>query len=491
MAAALNASESSTTWFVGTGRRRLAWLIVLAAALSLAFARLVLSTNMAAVAVLAVVVALIAICVQPRTGVFLLFGMVLYFDGVYLDPLMAPAAYLYASIQTTLKINGAILIPLEMLLLVISCIWLAHGIMRRRIQFQGGFFGRPMFLFVLALVFGAVRGMVAGANFNYVFWESRFLFCMVLSYILVTNTIRTRAHVRSLTSLIFVCVSLAAIDGVWRKFALINNGLLGSAQEFWYSHDGVVIWGLLVVLVLAQQVFSSGPRWQRVAGPFLGLAMVYTLMVSERRAGVIAVMVALAAFTFALVTIKRKAFLLIALPGLLVAAVYLPLFWNSGGTLGQGARAVRSISSPDARDASSNAWRDLEAINVRATIASDPLLGIGFGRPFLQVVTVPDISGFEFWNYESHHDILWVWMKTGALGFICFFGLVLGGVARSVWLAKTLPQLDLKTFALVGTTAIVMSLVYCYVDLGLTEPRIPILLGVVLGTVGVLDRVRE
>ena len=36
---------------------------------------------------------------------------------------------------------------------------------------------------------------------------------------------------------------------------------------------------------------------------------------------------------------------------------------------------------------------------------------------------------------------------------------------------------------------LVMALVFCYVDLGLTSTRIPLLLGVFLGTVGVLPRI--
>jgi O-antigen ligase len=176
---------------------------------------------------------------------------------------------------------------------------------------------------------------------------------------------------------------------------------------------------------------------------------------------------------------------------IIAGAIYLPVFWNNSGTAGQMARTVRSLITPDPRDAASNAWRDLEAINVRGTILSDPLLGIGFGRPFLQIVTVPDISGFLFWDYEAHHDILWVWMKTGVFGFIAFFALMLGAIARAIWLIKTLRYPELKIFAMLATTAIAMSLVYCYVDLGLVESRIPMVLGVALGTVGVLHRVSD
>ena len=38
---------------------------------------------------------------------------------------------------------------------------------------------------------------------------------------------------------------------------------------------------------------------------------------------------------------------------------------------------------------------------------------------------------------------------------------------------------------------IVISLVFTYVDLGLTSNRVPLILGVILGTVGVLDRIKD
>src|SRR5258708_37362986 len=107
----------------------------------------------------------------------------------------------------------------------------------------------------------------------------------------------------------------------------------------------------MLMSVLGQQVVG-GPRWQRILGPFLALAAVLVMLISERRAGLIAVGVACVISTIALAKINRKAFLLIAIPGFLAVMIYLPLFWNASGTLGQGARAVRSLSSPDQRDAS-------------------------------------------------------------------------------------------------------------------------------------------
>ena len=150
---------------------------------------------------------------------------------------------------------------------------------------------------------------------------------------------------------------------------------------------------------------------------------------------------------------------------------------------------MRSISSPDPRDAASNAWRDLEAINVRATIASDPSSGIGFGRPFLQVVKVPDISFFVFWNYESHHTTLWVWMKTGAIGFILFFTLMFGR-HRTLDLDGQNPHVS-RVPDLWHRRGRRHRHVACLLLRGPgTDGRpCPLLLGIVLGTVGVIRRI--
>jgi hypothetical protein len=294
--------------------------------------------------------------------------------------------------------------------------------------------------------------------------------------------------VQTLLTIIFVCVSLSGIEGVYRKFALIDTGLMGTQQEVWFSHEDVVIWGLLIMLVFVQHAFGA-PRWQRLIGPFMLAITGFTMLVSERRSGYIAVMVAFLAFAVLTFVVKRKAFFILAVPVILATAVYLPAFWNNTGTFGQPARAIRSLKDPDPRDANSNLSRDLEAINVRATIAAEPLLGVGFGKPFLQVVAIPDISFFPFWNYEAHHNILWVWMKVGAGGFIVFFVVMGGGLARAASLARSLREPDARVFAALTVCGVVMALVFSYVDLGLTSSRVPVVLGTLLGTVSVLDRI--
>jgi hypothetical protein len=173
-------------------------------------------------------------------------------------------------------------------------------------------------------------------------------------------------------------------------------------------------------------------------------------------------------------------------PAVIAFAIYLPVFWNNTTMLGQPARAVRSLSQPDPRDAASNLYRDLELINVRSTIHSNPIVGVGFGRPFDFVVQLPDLSWWQFWHYEPHHNILWVWLKLGTAGFIIFWMLMATATARSAFAVRTLRSSEQRIFALVALCAIVMTVSFCYVDLGLVSGRVTVYLGTALGTLSIL-----
>jgi hypothetical protein len=283
---------------------------------------------------------------------------------------------------------------------------------------------------------------------------------------------------------------LYAVEGAIRYIFMIRTNMLGVAPEFNYSHEVVIFLAVVVLQALAQLVVG-GALWRRVIGMLVGPMAMFTLLVTGRRAGSIALAIAFVLMALPWLVRHRKGVMLILLPGLFAAAVYLPIFWTNTGILGQPARAVRSLVSPDARDASSNEYRDQEAINVRETIYSDPLLGVGFGRPFLFVVPLADLSWWPFWHYQPHHNVLWVWLKVGAPGFTIFCMLMFGSLALASSRALTLRDPTLITFSYIAIASVVTSLVFCYVDLGLTNGRVTVLLGAVLGVLSVLRKIDE
>jgi hypothetical protein len=480
----------STEWHIATRRRRVALLIALTILASLGFARLVLAFDLASVVLLLTLGVVAAIAWRPRVGLYVAFGLVLLFEGGGLDSLMLPGTYLHGTLGGTSGLTGAIASPLELLLVLICGVWLARGIASGRMEFRGGRLFWPMLLFFAALVFGMVRGPLGGGSLYTAFWEGRFLFYVVICYFLAANIIRTRRHVAMLTTLTVLATGLFAIEGVYRRLVLIDTGQLGTVREAYYSHEDVIFLGTAILVVLAQQVFGAA-RGRRLLGLLLTSAVIFTLLASERRAGYIALLVAFLAFSIVLLVTHQKAFFFLAIPLLIGFAVYLPLFWNDTSMAGQPARAIRSLYDPDPRDASSNLARDIEKVNVRATIASNPLMGVGFGQEYLIVVPGPDISFWPLWRYETHANILWVWLKTGAFGFIAFWVLMGTAIAQASYFARTLHEPETRIFALLVLAGIITTLIFCYVDLGLSSGRVCVFLGTIMGTLAVLDQVHE
>jgi hypothetical protein len=467
--------EHSIPWFVRKQRRGLLLLGCAITLISLLFVVLVVQLQMVSVVVLLVTVTLVSIAWRPRVGLYVVFALGLLFENVSPDPLMLPGKYL------PLQFAGTLVSPMELLLLITLAVWLCQGIARRKLDWRRGHLWMPMVLFVVALVVGMLHGVATGGDFHIGLWEGRALFYIFICYILATNTVRTESHLAVFTGLLVVCNAVFAAEGAFRHVAMDLSG------DTAFEHVDVIFLGAQLALALAQNVFG-GPRWQRILGLATCPLVMYTLLASERRAAYIAIMIGLAACVLVLLLAKRKAFFIITIPVLIFSALYFPLFWNNTGLVGQPARAVRSISQPDERDAASNYYRDLEKIDVQAGIAGDPLLGVGFGQPFPFVVALPDLSWWQFWHYEPHHNILWVWLKTGAIGFVIFWGLMGTAIARSAYLAITLRNENARSVALLALAAIVMTLVFCYVDVGLVSGRVTIFLGTLMGILGVLER---
>jgi hypothetical protein len=493
MVDALAAPQLSTAWQLGTQRRRLALLSVLVVLLSLLGSQLVLRYGPIVAILLGCLITVAAITWRPVVGLYVIFGMVMMFEVKSADELMLPGQLFHMGLQSSFKLSGFVTSPLEMLLLLTLGVWLAQGIMRRRLDFRAGrrLLWWPTVLFTAMLALGLVRAVVTFSDTYIAFWEARALLYLLPCYILTANLIRSRRQVGTLLVIALTVVNLFALEAVYRHFALIESGELLKREvpiEMAFSHESVVFLGALLLLIVAQWVLPA-PLWQRLVGALMLPVAIFALLATERRAAYIAVMLAFVAFGIVFLVKHRRAFVLVTLPVLIGGAIYLPIFWRDTGLLGQPARAVRSLSEPDPRDASSNNYRALERVNVILTMKANPVWGIGFGRPFHFVVSLPSLWWWEFWRYEPHHNLMWLWLKVGAIGFALFWILMGTGLALAAHLARTLRRPETRTFALFALGGIIVALVFCYVDLGLVNGRITVLFGTLLGMLAVLDRV--
>jgi hypothetical protein len=104
------------------------------------------------------------------------------------------------------------------------------------------------------------------------------------------------------------------------------------------------------------------------------------------------------------------------------------------------------------------------------------------------VVQMPDISWYFLWLHVTHAQIMWVWLKTGAIGFATFWIFMGSGLSRATYLARRLRDSELRVFSILCMLGIVTAMGFSYVDMALVGPRVTAFLGTLLGCLSVLSR---
>jgi len=407
------------------------------------------------------------------------------FESISADPLLAIGTYIHRGIGSWTGLP-LLVTPLEILLIVGLAIALASASSGSR-SGDAARLGWPIFLFTFTIVLGLIHGLLANGDMYIGLWEVRYLLYVPACFVIARISLRRPEHVRSLLSVGLVAATLFGLEGAYRKLALINTGLLGVNPERYFEHDSVIFLATFLILALSALVFRVPGRIGAL-GLLASPILFYTLLATNRRVGIIVLLVGLLSVALMLLVVRRKAFFATIVPVLGATALFLAITWNASGLVGQPARAIRSVYEPDLRDASSNIYRLIETYDISATILESPVLGVGFGREFRMVIPLPDLSWWPFWRFETHNNVLWIWLKTGLAGYIAFWVLIGTAISRAAFDTRRLLDPGLRSAALFGLVAIVGVIVYGWVDLAFVSGRTTVFLGTILGMLAVLGR---
>jgi hypothetical protein len=272
---------------------------------------------------------------------------------------------------------------------------------------------------------------------------------------------------------------LLSIDIIWRRFTLLADT---KYLDLAFDHDTPVFMDFAVILLLSRLVWPASGR-QRLAALAIPLIL-YAQMVTERRAGWVSLDVGLVLIAIFVFRLRRKVFYFVVLPLCILYVGYLGTFWNASGPIAQPARAIRSINDPEGRDQQSNFARLLERANIRLNIRAHPVTGLGFGKQYTFYLGMPDLSWWPLWHYVAHTQLLWLWMKMGPFGFITFLTLCGAGIVRGVQLLKAAQNSRSAPYIVAIVSALLMLIVYSYVDIALNSIRVTTLMGFALGVIG-------
>lgn len=427
-----------------------------------------------------------AILYRPRYGIYLTVGLALLGDGrlAYWYPFVKN----FSSGESLFYLHNALIIsPAETYMALTFISWLGRMLFERRVIWHRGPLFWPALVFLGFITYGLIYGLLRGGDLVIGLWEARPIFYMPLLLLLTSNVLETREQFQRL---IWVAILGIFIDGLI-GFAYVANTLkfdLGSVDRIAEHSSSIHANSFFVLLIMVWLFRGSTTKRSLLLLMLPVIAISY--IANQRRAAFITLAIALVLIGLLLYMQNRRLFWLIAPIAGVLGLAYLAIFWNSSGALGSPARAIQSIVSTETSEAdyASNLYRDLENMNIHFTITTAPLRGVGFGNKFFIIVSMADISFFDWWEYITHNSILWIWMKAGLGGFLSLLVLIGTAVIVGVRTFLRMPPGDLQAIAGTATLYITMHFIFAYVDMS-WDAQSMIYMGAMLGLINTLERI--
>lgn len=458
-----------------------AWLSAILALSALVGLSLIRGTSpLALIGWIIFLTGIVALLYEPRYGVYQIVGFGLAGDMI-LSPWF-PFVKNLSSAESILYIGRATSFsPAEIFIVLTFISWLSRAAIQRKMEvFKGPLFW-PAMIFAFFITTGLIYGLVHQGDKKIALWEVRVIYYLPSMLILTSNLIKNNKHVNTLILIAIVAVFLDSCNGIIYIATVLAFNI--RSVEAIAEHSFSIHINTILVFTFNIWMFR-GSQKKRLILPLLIPIFLISYFANQRRASFITLAIAIIIISFVLYQVRRKTFWFIIPIAFLLSIIYIGAFWNSTGSIGMPARAIRSVISPKqgGRDDSSNVYRIIENMNSKFTIAQHPFTGVGFGNKFYIVAPMPDISFFEWWQYITHNSILWIWMQTGIFGFISLLMLI--GISivvgtQSMW---DITDGDLKSIVFMATLYIIMHFIYAYVDMS-WEAQSMIYVGTMMGII--------
>jgi hypothetical protein len=351
---------------------------------------------------------------------------------------------------------------------------------------------RPLDFALLTSVFGVAAlclfGVARGGSPYQMFYQLHIYFLTILMAWTGFALFGTERGIASLGMTLFVAAMTRMALGLWFYFTFVRRYQPYPYPSYMTTHDDSVLFAAVVAILLSQAL--NRPRlstWMAVA-PGLPL-LVIIIILNQRRVAWVALLASVFTMYAALPRgrlrrkVRRRA--LLALPFLIV---YVVVGMGRSARIFAPINAFRTIQG-QAEDESTKS-RDLENAGLVVSLRSNPLLGLGWGREYIETDAryAPGLRRiFPQYRYIPHNSLLGVLAFTGLLGFSLVWCFVPVGVylaARSYRFAR---RTRLRSAALAAVAVFVVYSVQCWGDMGFQSIDGAIFVGAALACGGRLS----
>ena len=337
--------------------------------------------------------------------------------GVVQTPLRVLGTLLFAKLNMTLPVNALVFSGFDILVLVFAVVVIYRHTTRSPIDRIGWVEApRPIRQFavlaLLALVWMMFFGLWRGGSSRFALWQVMRHLYLPIVYLLMAEALRG-----SPDAMVVGRIVLGA--GLFRSAeALILRHMFPSPEVLAHAttHHDSVLFATCVAILLAMILERPSRRAVKICALLLPVFL-WAMVANNRR--LVWSELTIVAFFFLLVTRlgRVKRFLVRALAvALLPLLLYTAAGWNAQGFPFGPVRKFRSLF--DANVDASTRWRDWENFDLVYTFSQNPVLGSGFGHPFVETIKLPDVTSFyELEPYIPHNSVLGLWAFGGLLGF--------------------------------------------------------------------------
>ena len=437
--------------------------------------------------ILAALAALIALALVPWKPIWGLYLVVICAVVVEQEPLPGtPIGTDHVNIfYWPTHLQGLPERPIGFFILAILLVLVITAVLFRRRALYGGRLFYPFLFFFACLAIGVLHGLATGGSFKVIVLEIRPWWYFFVSYILAYNIVSEVKHVRNIIWITVIGTAIKGVQGVFIVYTYLGGQIEGHNEIMAHEQSFFFVLVLLLLVMMLLHHFQRALFFAIIASlPCLLLALV----ANNRRADYVALLLGILVAWVMVILVKpakRRALITALAICLLFGGAYVLAFQKSSGALGQPARAVISVFNPsasDERDASSNAYRIIENYDLKFTESQSPILGFGFGKPFIQAVALPNVLELDpYYLYIPHNNVLWVWMRLGPLGFGALWYLFGSAIVAGCMIVRRLRIPQLQFFAIFTLALVMMEVILAYGDYQFFFYRNMIYVGVALG----------
>jgi hypothetical protein len=384
--------------------------------------------------------------------------------------------------------GGIPISPAEMLMIGGIAIWFLRGIFSQTLETHTSSLFSTYRWYTFVVLAGALHGVATGGDYHTVLWEVRAQFYGLMILFLAINLLRSRRQFDNLGWIIILGTGFKGIQGFWRYFVTFHGSFSGNEL---LEHEEALFFPAFYMFLILLSVFGGSRRQKRVALALLPFVIIADFA-NNRRASTGAFVFSLIAVTFTLFTVmvrRRKQIMRAGLVALAIFGLYAGAFWGSNSTFAKPLRAINSQISPDERDEGSDLYRELEIESIMIEIRQNLIVGRGYGTEMQLLPGMVDVrSSSPFMLVMPHNSILWVWWRTGLIGFVLFWMAWGTAIIRNCFLARSTEDRYLQRWAIFAVAVTIIFVLIGWWDQGLFSPRLVVYTWTVLAVPEVLRR---